>query len=119
MSDKYLDNEEKYLELETYWANLFVSIANNSKEDWVFPYYNTEFSNGKKIMDANPIFSAASTKSNKILKVILVSLDELAGVNTWINDRNELVVVCSMSDKNVGKVCLIISEWLNEGNIQS
>lgn len=50
--------------LETYWINLFVSIADCSKEDCIFPYYNTEFANDRKVMDANPIFSAASTKNN-------------------------------------------------------
>lgn len=45
-------------------------------------------------------------------KIILVSPDELAVVKKWINDSNELVVICYLSIKNVKEIRLILSEWI-------
>lgn len=47
----YLDDEDVYSSLEKYWMDMFfmwLHQENIEGSDWICPYYNTTFSNGKK-----------------------------------------------------------------------
>lgn len=115
MFKNYLENEEVYLELESFWVDFFLKLIKQSDRcNWIIPYYKTVFSNGKKFMDANPIFSAKSKSSNKSIKIIQELPDDFDGVESWIdtNGKNEMVVICSLSRVNLKKVEEIIVSWI-------
>lgn len=118
----YLDDEDVYIALEKYWIDMFFMLLHNENidgGDWVCPYYNTTFSNGKKMMDGNPIFSAISKKRNKVIKIIQESPENGNVLSYWINssiDNNqsqkELVIVCTLNDRNLEKIKDIIISWI-------
>ncbi|WP_342418655.1 hypothetical protein [Paenibacillus sp. FSL H8-0168] len=110
-------NEQSYSELEEYWVHVFLNLLKEQdKEKWIIPYYNTSFSNGQKIMDMNPIFSAKSKTSHKSIRIIQEAVNEEDDVEYWIdtNQKNELVMVCSLSKQHVQKVKEIIERWISE-----
>ncbi|MDY7993056.1 hypothetical protein UY286_20145 [Paenibacillus polymyxa] len=79
-------------------------------------YYNTSFSNGQKIMDMNPIFSAKSKISHKSIRIIHETVNEEDDVHHWLdtNGKNELVIICSLSQQHVQRVKGIIERWIYE-----
>ncbi|WP_342544014.1 hypothetical protein [Lysinibacillus sp. FSL W7-1291] len=47
----YMDKEDVYTALEKYWIDMFFMLLHRENidgSDWICPYYNTTFSNGKK-----------------------------------------------------------------------
>jgi hypothetical protein len=120
----YLDDEDVYSALEKYWIDMFFMLLhkeNMDRSDWICPYYNTAFSNGKKIMDGNPIFSAKSKKKNKIIKIIQESSKNGDLLFYWINNsmdnEKELVIVCTLNNNNLEKIKDIIISWI-KGNLK-
>ena len=116
----YLDDEDVYSSLEKYWMDMFfmwLHQENIGGSDWICPYYNTTFSNGKKMMDGNPIFSAKSKKENKIIKIIQESSNNDDVFSYWINENsspNELVIVCTLNNNNIEKIKKVIINWIKE-----
>ncbi|AVK99081.1 hypothetical protein FCT18_07340 [Lysinibacillus sphaericus] len=116
----YLDDEDVYSSLEKYWMDMFfmwLHQENIEGSDWICPYYNTTFSNGKKMMDGNPIFSAKSKKENKIIKIIQESSNNDDVFSYWINENsspNELVIVCTLNNNNIEKIKKVIINWIKE-----
>ncbi|MFU1797561.1 hypothetical protein ACM1RC_27095 [Paenibacillus azoreducens] len=117
--DNYLDDEDVYSALEKYWIDMFFMLLHKENidgRDWICPYYNTTFSNGKKMMDGNPIFSAKS-KEKKIIKIIQESSKNGTLFSYWINSsmdnsQNELVIVCTLNNNNLEKIKEIIISWI-------
>ncbi|QDA28301.1 hypothetical protein EJ573_04315 [Paenibacillus polymyxa] len=110
-------NEQSYTELEDYWVRVFLNLVQDQdKENWVIPYYNTSVSNGQKVMDMNPIFSAKSKISHKSIRIIHETVNEGDDVYYWLdtNGKNELVIICSPSQQHVHKVKGIIKRWIYE-----
>ncbi|AJE53020.1 hypothetical protein [Paenibacillus polymyxa] len=110
-------NEQSYTELEDYWMRVFLNVVQDQdKENWVILYYNTSFSNGQKVMDMNPIFSAKSKLSHKSIRLIQETDHEEDDVHYWLdtNGKNELVIICSLSQQHVRKVKEIIKRWIYE-----
>ncbi|WP_244967860.1 hypothetical protein [Xenorhabdus budapestensis] len=114
MFENYLNDEQIYCELEQYWNSLFFNMINGSGDEWIVPYYNTSYNNGLKFMDANPIFSAKSKITDKSIKIIQEPLEELDSIQYWVdsNGKNELVIICSFSEKNLSDVKKLIKKWL-------
>lgn len=116
----YLDDKDVYSSLEKYWMDMFfmwLHQENIGGSDWICPYYNTTFSNGKKMMDGNPIFSAKSKKENKIIKIIQESFNNDDVFSYWINENsspNELVIVCTLNNNNIEKIKKVIINWIKE-----
>lgn len=116
----YLDDKDVYSSLEKYWMDMFfmwLHQENIGGSDWICPYYNTTFSNGKKMMDGNPIFSAKSKKENKIIKIIQESSNNDDVFSYWINENsspNELVIVCTLNNNNIEKIKKVIINWIKE-----
>lgn len=116
----YLDDEDVYSSLEKYWMDMFfmwLHQENIEGSDWICPYYNTTFSNGKKMMDGNPIFSAKSKKENKIIKIIQESSNNDDVFSYWNNENsspNELVIVCTLNNNNIEKIKKVIINWIKE-----
>ncbi|WP_222423558.1 hypothetical protein [Lysinibacillus sp. Y5S-8] len=117
----YLDDEDMYTALEKYWIDMFfmwLHKENIDGSDWICPYYNTTFSNGKKMMDGNPIFSAKSKKENKIIKIIQESSKNESVFSYWTNcskensSPNELVIVCTLNNNDFEKIQEIIINWI-------
>lgn len=117
----YLDNEDVYTALEKYWIDMFFMLLHKENidgSDWICPYYNTTFSNGKKMMDGNPIFSAKSKKKNKIIKIIQESSKNRNVFSYWMNSsmgnrsQKELVIVCTLNNNNLEKIKDIIINWI-------
>lgn len=124
--DNYLDDEDMYSALEKYWIDMFFMLLHKENidgKDWICPYYNTTFSNGKKMMDGNPIFSAKSKGKNKIIRIIQESSKNGAIFSYWINSsmdnrsQNELVIVCTLNNNNLEKIKEIIISWI-KGNLK-
>lgn len=123
--DNYLDDEDMYSALEKYWIDMFFMLLHKENidgRDWICPYYNTTFSNGKKMMDGNPIFSAKSKEKNKIIRIIQESSKNGAIFSYWINSsmdnsQNELVIVCTLNNNNLEKIKEIIISWI-KGNLK-
>ncbi|MFY0519814.1 hypothetical protein [Lysinibacillus sp. UGB7] len=122
----YLDDEDVYTALEKYWIDMFFMLLHKENIDgcdWICPYYNTTFSNGKKMMDGNPIFSAKSKKKNKIIKIIQESSKNGDVFSYWMNSamvnrsQKELVIVCTLNNNNLEKIKDIIISWIN-GNLK-
>ncbi|MCM3342708.1 hypothetical protein M3650_29820 [Paenibacillus sp. MER TA 81-3] len=122
----YLDDEDVYSALEKYWIDMFFMLLHKENVDgidWICPYYNTTFSNGKKMMDGNPIFSAKSTKKNKIIRIIQESSENADLLSYWMNStmdnrsKNELVIVCTLNNNNLEKIKEIIISWI-KGNLK-
>lgn len=117
MFDDFLDNEETYSRLESFWEDLFWGIIDNYKlhhDHWQVPYYNTFFSNGKKFMDGNPIFSAKNKINNKSIRVIQEDSDGGDEVISRVDnkDKNELVLICTLKDSNIKEIKEKISSWV-------
>lgn len=116
----YLDDKDVYSSLEKYWMDMFfmwLHQENIGGSDWICPYYNTTFSNGKKMMDGNSIFSAKSKKENKIIKIIQESSNNDDVFSYWINENsspNELVIVCTLNNNNIEKIKKVIINWIKE-----
>lgn len=111
----YLEDEKVYAQLEKYWIDLFINIiGEHDKDNWIIPYYNTTFANGKKFMDANPIFSAKSKLCGKSIRVVQELPDDFEGVESWVatDGKNELVIICSISQDNIETVRAKIKSWL-------
>ncbi|KZE77783.1 MULTISPECIES: hypothetical protein [Paenibacillus] len=110
-------NEQSYTELEDYWVRVFLNVVQDQdKENWVIPYYNTTYSNGQKIIDMNPIFSAKSKINHKSIRIIHETDHEEDDVHYWLdtNGKNELVIICPLSQQHVRKVKGIIERWIYE-----
>ena len=118
----YLHDEEIYLRLEEYWVDIFFMWLNKNNidsDDWRSPYYNTCFVNGKKMMDGNPIFSAISSKTEKVIRIILES-NSSENMFTWWTDttmdstmpHNELVIICTLNEHDLKKVEEIVTMWI-------
>lgn len=118
----YLDDEDVYNALEKYWIDMFYMLLqqeNIDSSDWICPYYNTTFGNGKKMMDGNPIFSAISEKRNKVIKIIQESPKDGDVLSYWINSsignnqsQKELVIICTLNNCNLKKIKDIIISWI-------
>jgi hypothetical protein len=116
MYDNFLENDEVYFEAEKFWISLFTYILNKNSidiSDWIYPFYNTTYSNGNKFMDGNPIFSAHSIKEKKRIRIIQEKKSSSAGrYNYWHEpDKNELVIVWELSSKNKNEIKKLIGEW--------
>ncbi|PJK10907.1 hypothetical protein CO608_00010 [Lysobacteraceae bacterium NML08-0793] len=74
---KYLNwnkNTGEYIQLERHIESIFIKLLNSSstsKDNWIFPYFKVEYSNGAPFMDGNPIFSAKDLHQKKIIKIII------------------------------------------------
>ena len=116
MFDNYLEDLGVYTRLEDFWSEEFVRLVESfggTVEAWRIPFYNTLFSNGVKMMDANPIFSAQFQPSGKIIRIVQESHDEMPDVTSWEDeDSGELVIVCSLTDNNLIEVRKVMSSWL-------
>jgi len=120
--DNYLNDEKVYEALEKYWMDNFfkwLDTENINKSDWLSPFYKTTFSNGKKVMDGNPIFSARSKKDGRIIRVIQENPIEGDVFTSWRNSTvdakgtlNELVIVCTLNNDNLKKAKGIIISWI-------
>ncbi|MCG7406543.1 hypothetical protein MH117_03870 [Paenibacillus sp. ACRRX] len=124
--DNYLDDEDVYSALEKYWIDMFFMLLHKENvdgRDWISPYYNTTFSNGEKMMDGSPIFSAKSTKKNKIIKIIQESSKNADLLSYWMNStmdnrsQNELVIVCTLNNNTLEKIKDLIISWI-KGNLK-
>lgn len=77
MTEKYANwykNIDEYNKLEQYIENIFIKlleINSINREEWIFPYFKTTYSDGTSFMDGNPIFSAKASNEKKIIKVII------------------------------------------------
>jgi len=122
--DNYLDDEKVYDALEKYWINKFfmwLDTENINNSDWISPFYKTSFSNGKKMMDGNPIFSARSRKDGRIIRVIQENPIDGDVFTSWRNSTvdargtlNELVIVCTLNSDNLNKAKGIMISWIVE-----
>ena len=119
MFDDFLENMNTYIALEQFWIQLFYSELNKqgiSSDDWIIPFYNTYFNNQEKEMDGNPIFSAKSKRTGKIIKIIQTN-DDSNIVGTW-NDKfdgnEEFVIFLTWSSENIEKTKFFIGNWLNK-----
>lgn len=111
--DNFLNDEKVYDALEKYWMEKFfmwLDTENINNNDWLSPYYKTSFSNGKKMMDGNPIFSAKSRKDGRIIRVIQENPIGRDIFTSWRNSTvdargtlNELVIVCTLNGNNLNK----------------
>lgn len=117
MFEDYLENTKTYFALEQFWVQLFYSVLNEQKislDNWIIPFYNTYFSNQEKDMDGNPIFSAKSKQTGRIIKIIQTTHDEDV-LEIWqdtFDGNEELVIYLTLRDKNADKVKSIINDWL-------
>ena len=119
-----LDDEKVYDALEKYWMNKFfmwLDTENINNNDWVSPFYKTTFSNGKKMMYGNPIFSARSRKDGRIIRVIQENPIDGDVFTSWRNSTldsrgtlNELVIVCTLNSDNLNKTKGIMINWIVE-----
>lgn len=116
MFENYLEDENEYLALENYWVAVFSELLTEAKlnlEDWNCPHYNTFFSNGKKMMDGNPIFSAMSKIDGRIIRVIQ---DEPGGddeLRHWTDKGGkELVVACAPTEKDIEEARGVLRNWI-------
>ncbi|WP_442789534.1 hypothetical protein [Paenibacillus sp. CAA11] len=113
--ERALTDEQAYSELENTFVSAFINLLmEGDQSDWVIPYYQTCFANGTRVRDANPIFSAKSISSGKSVRIILEPLESLEGVEHWLdaNEKNELVLVCSLSKSHAETVRSLILEWV-------
>jgi hypothetical protein len=118
MFDDFLENKNSYFLLEQYWIDFFYSILNERNEpveEWIVPYYNTTFKNGEKFMDGNPIFSAKSYSTNKIIRIIQEIYEGEYTLNYWIeHDKKELVLVVVLCKENISRIKYIINDWIDD-----
>ncbi|MEK4425956.1 hypothetical protein [Solibacillus sp. FSL K6-1523] len=122
--DNFLNDDVVYHALESYWMKIFfmwLDTENINSSDWISPFYKTTFSNGKKMMDGNPIFSAKSRKDGRIIRVIQEDPIDGDVFTSWRNSTadskgilNELVIVCTLNSHNLEKVKKIIISWIVE-----
>lgn len=119
MFEDFLENSKTYLALEQYWIQLFCSICDEHKislDNWIIPFYNTCFSNQEKDMDGNPIFSAKSKQTGRIVRIIQTNCDEDV-LEVWedtFDGNEELVIYLTWSTKNVDKARSFIDDWLKK-----
>ena len=116
MFDNFLDDKKAYDALERYWVTLFDFLLSNLKKDktnWIYPYFNTNYSNGVKMMDANPIFSAKSIETNNIIRIIQEPFEESGSLEFWNDkEKKELVIVCVLDKEIEQRIKLMIEDWL-------
>ncbi|MGE7951563.1 hypothetical protein [Lysinibacillus xylanilyticus] len=116
----YLEDEYVYAELEQFWIDFFLSILDKNsknKNEWISPFYNTKFSNGKSMMNANPIFSAKLLKNEKIIRILQTDMGDQQELSHWINStmdnhNDELVINCVLSEKNLIEIESLILNWI-------
>jgi hypothetical protein len=117
MFDDFLENATTYSQVEQFWLDLFWGIIDEKNQDrsaWISPYYNTCFSDGRKFMDGNPIFSSKNKINNKSIRVIQEGVNDFDGVQSRIDrkEKNELVIICSLTNDNLEKIKKLITEWV-------
>jgi len=120
--DNYVNDEKVYDALEKYWMDKFfmwLDTENINNNDWLSPFYKNSFSNGKKMMDGNPIFSARSRKDGRIIRVIQENPNGGDVFTSWRNSTvgstlNELVIVCTLNSDNLNKAKGIMISWIVE-----
>ncbi|MDM5249141.1 hypothetical protein [Lysinibacillus sp. G4S2] len=116
----YLEDEYVYAELEQFWIDFFLSILDKNsknKNEWISPFYNTKFSKGKSMMNANPIFSAKSLKNEKIIRILQTDMGDRQELSHWINStmdnhNDELVINCVLNEKNLIEIESLILNWI-------
>jgi hypothetical protein len=118
MFDDFLENKNSYFLLEQYWIDLFYSILSDRNEpvgEWTVPYYNTTFKNGEKCMDGNPIFSAKSDATNKIIRIIQEIYEGEYNLSYWVErDKKEIVISVVLCEENISKIKCIINDWIDD-----
>lgn len=120
--NNYLNDAVVYDALERFWMGIFymwLDAENINSSNWISPFYKTTFSNGKKMMDGNPIFSAKSRKDGRIIRVIQEDSIDGDVFTSWRNSTadakgilNELVIVCTLNSHNLKKAKDIIISWI-------
>ncbi|GAB0170620.1 hypothetical protein LSPCS325_40570 [Lysinibacillus sp. CTST325] len=116
----YLEDEYVYAELEQFWIDFFLSTLDKNsknKNEWISPFYNTKFSNGKSMMNANPIFSVKSLKNEKIIRILQTDMGDQQELSHWINStmdnhNDELVINCVLNEKNLIEIESLILNWI-------
>lgn len=117
MLNDFIDNRKTYFVLEQFWTLLFYSVLIENKiafEEWITPFYNTYYNNQEKDMDENPVFSAKSVRTGRIIRIVQ-SNDEQDIFDSWDDNfdwNDELVIYLTWSNKNIENAKSLISSWL-------
>ena len=117
MLNDFINNRKTYFVLEQFWTLLFYSVLIENKiafEEWITPFYNTYFINQEKDMDENPVFSAKSVRTGRIIRIVQ-SNDEQDIFDSWednFDGNDELVIYLTWSNKNIENAKSLISSWL-------
>lgn len=117
MLNDFINNRKTYFVLEQFWTLLFYSVLIENKivfEEWITPFYNTYYNNQEKDMDENPVFSAKSVRTGRIIRIVQ-SNDEQDIFDSWddnFDGNDELVIYLTWSNKNIENAKSLISSWL-------
>lgn len=96
MFDNYLSDKKEYLLLESYIYNKFWETKN--KNDWLAPYYNTQYLNEVYFYDANPIFSAINNNEHTIIKIVLdEDICNLLELEDIIDNNMVFTFICNVT----------------------
>ena len=119
----FLDHPESYDTAEALWKARFDALA--AKHQFTHaPYINVFASNGDKLRDGNPIFSAEVKNLNRAVRIIQEGVEQPDGffISAWLdtfpidedNPLNELVIPLVLSEETLELAERLIVYWLVE-----
>jgi hypothetical protein len=120
----FLDHPEIYDDAEAHWKARFDALAEKYHFTYT-PYINVFASNGNKLRDGNPIFSAEVKNLNRAVRIIQEALEQPDDffISAWLdtfpidedNPLNELVIPLVLSEETQELAERLIVHWLVEG----
>lgn len=118
----FLDNDDLYYKVESYWEKKCLALMQNckNKENWK-TWLKTSYVNGQPFLDGNPIYSLINFNVKRAIKVIQVE-EEGNLLDFWLEDYESqigkidvLTVYCVLNDETDKKINDILLVWFRDG----
>lgn len=126
--DRFLHDPDQYDAAETLWHDRWNELVRYLRRErlWHAPWINTHFSDGSKMRDANPIFSAFSPECRRAVRIIQIepSAGPVLTLSTETFAKGDpeelplLTVVCVLNQETVLEVMDALHQWVSAGQVR-
>lgn len=129
----FLEDNRIYSLAKNWWKREFkkqilVKKSNsdeNKNSDWILNWHNDSYNNGKKFRDGNPIFTAFSVSSQKLVRIIQQEIEnennqDVIEISAWLDkgfypkeETPELVISLQLSKESSKIAFDWIKKWFD------
>jgi hypothetical protein len=118
----FLMDARAYEEAESLWRERWSELVRGAGEEalWRSPWFNTQYLNGERFRDGNPIFSAVSECRKIGVRVIQIAPGEAEELTSWTDtfaagdpeETKELVIHCVLTDEALSMALDLMKRWI-------